>query len=42
MGMCVWSLREWGWGWGEQTLSYHCRLICHLELIKSKLIFIFN
>ena len=27
---------------GKETLGYHCRLICHLEWIKSKLIFIFN
>lgn len=36
MGTCVWSLKE------EQMLRSHFRLINHLELIKSKLIFIFN
>lgn len=35
-GPCVWSLG------GEKMLCYQFGLICHLELIKSKLIFISN
>lgn len=34
--VCVWSLCK------KKMLCYHFRLIYHLELIKSKLIFIFN